>query len=587
MENDNEKSTDFEFQYDGEIETEKVEEQISEETQPPKKEVIAVISLILGIVAVVLGFVGLGAIFGIVAIVLGIISLVKKFKKGKPIAGIITGAVGIVGSFISIVILILGLIFGGALFGLFPLAMLGTATGFGHFAEDTLEDLGVDDFFGESIVDNNVPAVIDESVAVDEKDWITYGDKSFTNGGEVLNIATWNEEAINYMSRYYPGYQTIDSTTGMIDGVTIRWIIVPADGYAYQDNLDDVLEYNVGSYDPIDMFLVEPGYGKKYIDSDYVLTLSDIGISESEANHQWEYMKDLGRNEKGELVASGFNACTGVMIYNKAIAYEVFGTADPDVIQANVSNMDDFYKFGDILRSAGYRITATPYDYQRLFIQNSNEKMVQNGSAVVTEDLNNWSLYAKNMLDTGMTTNENLWGGTWSSGFDEGNNVFCYFGPDWLLNYCMNNYSDYSVAYNGGWAVCPGPQPFYWGGTMLCVANGTDNYELCADIIRTLTMDDNVMTKMYEGERAFINNSEVMQRFAYDSSYGNTYLGGQNPIPAEIENSEKLRIKNATKDDTDATELFNNIISRYFSGYASLDDAYNSYLSEGANSFPD
>lgn len=55
---------------------------------------LATASLTLGILATVLGVVGIGVILGILAIVFGAISI--KDNKGKSLAGIITGAIGIV-----------------------------------------------------------------------------------------------------------------------------------------------------------------------------------------------------------------------------------------------------------------------------------------------------------------------------------------------------------------------------------------------------------------------------------------------------------------------------------------------------------
>jgi len=82
-------------------------------TQPTRTNSgLATASLILGILATVLGIIGVGVILGVLAIVFGAISL--KNNKGKSLAGIITGAVGII---IFILMIVFVLVIGPAAIG--------------------------------------------------------------------------------------------------------------------------------------------------------------------------------------------------------------------------------------------------------------------------------------------------------------------------------------------------------------------------------------------------------------------------------------------------------------------------------------
>jgi ABC-type dipeptide/oligopeptide/nickel transport system permease component len=85
---------------------------VEEKTKTKAKQMgkgLGIASMVCGIVAVVFCWtIYLSIICGIVALVLGIIALVKKAEgKGMPIAGVVTGAIGLV---ISVVILILGIV---------------------------------------------------------------------------------------------------------------------------------------------------------------------------------------------------------------------------------------------------------------------------------------------------------------------------------------------------------------------------------------------------------------------------------------------------------------------------------------------
>ena len=67
---------------------------VDREESKPKNSGLATASLVLGLLAIVFGVIGIGAILGILAIVFGAVSL--KDNKDKSLAGIITGAIGIV-----------------------------------------------------------------------------------------------------------------------------------------------------------------------------------------------------------------------------------------------------------------------------------------------------------------------------------------------------------------------------------------------------------------------------------------------------------------------------------------------------------
>lgn len=64
---------------------------------------LAVASLVLGIIAVILGLMAIGGLLGLLAIIFGIIAVTKKAGKGMAVAGIVTGSVGVVFSVIAVV----------------------------------------------------------------------------------------------------------------------------------------------------------------------------------------------------------------------------------------------------------------------------------------------------------------------------------------------------------------------------------------------------------------------------------------------------------------------------------------------------
>ena len=87
--------------------------EVSTNNEGGNNKTLAIVSLVLGILAIVIGccFTWLGIILGIAAIVCGVLAN-KQGKTGLATAGIICGAVGLV---FAIIWLILGAVMGAAL----------------------------------------------------------------------------------------------------------------------------------------------------------------------------------------------------------------------------------------------------------------------------------------------------------------------------------------------------------------------------------------------------------------------------------------------------------------------------------------
>lgn len=132
-----------------------------------------------------------------------------------------------------------------------------------------------------------------------------------------------------------------------------------------------------------------------------------------------------------------------------------------------------------------------------------------------------------------------------------------------------------------------GPQGFYWGGTWICVAEGTDNPSLVKDIILTLTTDDATMQDIVTQDNDFVNNKPVMDAMAKDESCGDAVLGGQNAIPMFCEGVEKIDLSNTTIYDQGCTEEFQNAMKNYFEGNATYEEALDLFYKGVTEKYPE
>lgn len=428
-----------------------------------------------------------------------------------------------------------------------------------------------------------------EAAKDDASDATSEAEVSGSDEGKVLNIYAWNEEFKSRITDHYPGYEEVDATHGKIGDVDVVWTITPNNDNAYQNNLDQQLlkQADASADDKIDIFLVEADYALKYSDTDYTMAVSDLGITDDELANQYDYTKKILEDSNGVLKGVSWQSTPGVLIYNREIAKDMWGSDDPAEVQKHVSDWDTFYATGSELAAKGYKLTATVNDSYRVYSNNVSSKWVEDGKLNIDPQFKAWADAEKASYEAGQTTTGDLWSDEWSAGFYPDGKVFAYFGPAWLINFSMGQDDEKSIAHAGGWGATEGPQAFYWGGTWICAATGTDNPTLVADIMRKMTTDETILKDIVSKDSECINNKNVLSSLASDDSFGFSVLGGQNPFGLFTENVEKIDLSNLSAYDQGCNESFQKIMKDYFSGqYATYDEAIEAFKQDVATTYP-
>ncbi len=398
--------------------------------------------------------------------------------------------------------------------------------------------------------------------------------------GKVLNIYCWNEEFKSRVTDHYPDYEVVDEVTGKIGDVTVKWNITANADNAYQNNLDNTLlnQESAAADDKVDIFLIEADYALKYIDSEYALPIKDLGIKESDIAEQYKYTQDIVTDSKGVLKGLSWQGCPGVLFYNRDAAKEVLGSDDPATVQAAVKDWDTFVATAEKAKAAGYNMVSSVMDTYRTYSNNVSTKWVVDGKIKVDDNLKKWADDSKKLVDAGMAGTHALWSAEWSAGFYPEGKVFCYFGPAWLVNFSMaaknedGSWNTASIGGQGKWGATEGPQGFFWGGTWICAAAGTDNGDLIKDIMLKLTADATIMKGIVEKDDDFVNNKKAMEEMA-NSDYTSYILGGQNPLKMYMNGVADLDLSNLSKYDQACNEEFQNAMKNYFDGNATYDEA--------------
>ena len=403
--------------------------------------------------------------------------------------------------------------------------------------------------------------------------------------GAVLNIWCWNDEFQSRFNDYYPGVKEIaedKSTTTLENGITVKWTINPNQGNNYQDKLDEALmnQESAAADDKIDMFLIEADYALKYVDSPFTLDIkADIGLTDEDLAPQYKYTQDIASVD-GVLKGTTWQATPGLFAYRRSIAKDVLGTDDPDQVQEALS---DWSKFNDVAEKAaekGYFMLSGYDDAYRTFSNNVSAPWVDGTTVKVDPNLMTWVEQTKEFTDKGYNNKSSLWDATWAADQGPEGKVFGFFYSTWGINFTLlgNSKADpdgpdeVGNGAFGDYAVCYGPESYYWGGTWICAATGTDDPETVKDIMLKLTCDKDIMKKITEDTQDFTNTISGMNEIA-SSDFKSDFLGGQNHIALFAESASKIDMSNAGPYDQGCNEEMQAAFKDYFDGNATIDEA--------------
>ena len=416
---------------------------------------------------------------------------------------------------------------------------------------------------------------------------------------DIVNIYCWDNEFPDRMMNHYPGFTANDPADaakgGMIGDIAVQFVVISNNNNMYQVYLDDALmnQDEAAEDAKVDIFLVESDFLEKYVNAelDVAMPLSELGITETDLKKQFRYTKTVASDADGMLRGSSWQACAGGLIYNRSIAAEVLGSDDPEIVQAAVDDWDRFNETARKMKDAGYRITATAEDTFRAYTSKVTGRWVQDGQIIIDPDYQKWAEYSKELVDAGTTTNGSTWSDDWYKGFMEPGDVFCYFGPAWLINYdipsALGINDDASIAHAGGWGFVNGPQNYYWGGTWICAARGTNNEEIVKDIILNMTANEEVMMDMAVQDFECVNNKEVLQKLSLDKTYGNAKLGGQNPFFLFYLSAEQVDVKSVSEYDKVCSEEYQYAMRSFFGGKSTYEEALEQFIKAVRRVYPE
>ncbi|HLR34776.1 MAG TPA: ABC transporter substrate-binding protein [Tissierellales bacterium] len=424
--------------------------------------------------------------------------------------------------------------------------------------------------------------------------------------GKVLNIWGWNDEFKGLFERYF-----VDE--GLLpDDVEVKFTLVPNDDNAYQNALDEALlgQANAPDDEKIDLFLVEADYALKYVDSDYTIDiLNDVGLKQEDIQGQYKYTQEIVTDGDGVIKGSSWQATPGLFAYRRSIAKDVLGTDDPEAVQEALSTWEKFHEVAEEANKKGYKMLSGYDDSYRTFSNNmSNPWVDENNNIVLDDNIVNWIKQTKEFTDKGYNNKTQLWEDPWAADQGSEGKVFGFFYSTWGINFTLlGNALDTPLpdgltatsdpeAFEeattgngifGDYGVVEGPQNYYWGGSWLCAAAGSDNLDLVQEIMRTMTCDEKTLTNITKDTQDFTNNIKAMETLAQDDEFASAFLGGQNHIKLFTESAKGIDMSNISPYDQGLNEGIQTAFKDYFNGTIDYDTALDNFYNAAIEKYPE
>ena len=347
----------------------------------------------------------------------------------------------------------------------------------------------------------------------------------------------------------------------------------------YQGKLDPVLDDPGNELYP-DMMGLEVDYVQKYVNSDWVKSVADLGITEDDYKNMYQYNLDLGTDADGNVKALFWQATPGCYQVRADLAEKYLGTTDPAALAEKFKDLDTIVATAKEVNEAsgGKCKLFSGYDEIKRSLTNSRSVGFYDENDVITLDDNivTYLETAKQLYDEDLTYNTDQWSADWYANMDgdgtESNAAIAYMGCPWFTYWCLSD------TWKGNTILVPAQSKCYWGGTGLAATTECADTELAAKIMKYITCDTDGMVAINTLNSDFVNNTEAIGKIIESgaSADGNGYLyadAGQNFMEFFLPLADGLDASTVTAEDQQILSLLDTQTKAYATGEKDLDTA--------------
>lgn len=347
----------------------------------------------------------------------------------------------------------------------------------------------------------------------------------------------------------------------------------------YQGKLDPMLDDTSNELYP-DLMGLEVDYVQKYVNSDWVKSVADLGITEDDYKNMYKYDLDLGTDADGNVRALFWQATPGCYQVRADLAEKYLGTTDPAAIAEKFKDLDTILATAKEVNDAsgGKCKLFSGYDELKRSLTNSRSQGFYDDNDVITLD-DNITTYletAKKLYDDDLTYNTDQWSADWYANMDgdgeSSNAALAYMGCPWFTYWCLSD------TWKENTILVPAQNKCYWGGTGLAATTECADPDLAAKIMKYFTCDTDGMVAINALNSDYVNNTEAINQIIESgaSADGNGFLykdAGQNFMEFFLPLADGLDASMVKAEDQQILSLLDTQTKAYATGEKDLDTA--------------
>ena len=347
----------------------------------------------------------------------------------------------------------------------------------------------------------------------------------------------------------------------------------------YQDKIDALLDDPDNELYP-DLMLLEVGYVQKYVQSDYLTSLSDLGITADDTKDQFKYNIELGSDKDGTQKASFWQATPGCIQIRADLAEKYLGTTDQAQLEQMFSSWDSILEAARKVNDASggkVKLFSGYDDLKYIYLNGARKVGWYDDKDVIQMDdaMVEYMDYAKTLYDEDLTFNTTMWGTDWAAlkdgDGDKSEACIAFAGCPWYTYWCLTDTWDKNTI------LVDAPVQFYWGGTGLAATKECSDKDVAAQIIKATTCDSEFMTDIYKANGDFVNNQTAINDIVTNGVKGTSTfsLYGDQNIPEFFSTrGQGVDVSLVTAEDMTINEtLFPAAVTSYATGKADKDKA--------------
>jgi len=374
-----------------------------------------------------------------------------------------------------------------------------------------------------------------------------------------------------------------------------RIVFVNAGGSDYyQTKIDEILDDPDNELYP-DLMGLEVDYVLKYVNSDWLTSVGDCGITADDYANQYQYNLDLGTvsgedsSDANNVKALFWQATPGCFQLRADLCEKYLGTTDPAELSTMFSTWDGILEAARKVNdaSSGKCKLFSGYDECFRVLSNSRATGWYGDDDVITVD-DNMTEYmdlAKTMVDEGLTYETDQWSTDWYANMEgdgeTSNAAVAYCGCPWFTYWSLKD------TWKGNTILVNAPEQFYWGGTGLAATVNCADKEMAGTIIKAFTCDTDFMVSINAKNSDFVNNKEAVKKI---SEAGATcdYLyeaAGQDIMAFYLPMADSISAKNATAEDQNINSAWSTQVKEYAAGNKDKDTAIADFKSAVHDSY--